>query len=163
MKKAILCLFSLTVIGCGPQPGPATRNQTAEDPKLTALKAAIAKTTPQGKAILEKVQEMKPEVNSQPSAKSLGEVVEDFSKNKAQYNIIPIGWESTQKAVRPGEKEGRWKILFHYQDYQKQYLTAEWEYNPETEKLYPFDPKNAKEFWSSVAAEKGSETEKPKE
>lgn len=162
MKRAILCAICVTVIGCGPQPGPATRTQT-EDPKMTAIKAAIAKTTPEGKAIIERVQGMKPEVNEQPSAKTLAESVEEFSTKKAQYNIMPIGWEGSRKVRREDETEGRWKVLFHYQNYQKQYVTAEWEYNPKTDKIYPFDPKNASEFWSSIPAEKGTEADKAKE
>lgn len=162
MRKVILYLACVIAVGCGQQPGPATKTQPAEDPKLATAKASIAKTTPEGKAVIEKIQAMKPEVNSQASAKPLRDIIEDFSKNKAQYNITPIGWEAIQKEPRPEEKAGRWKVLFHYQDFQKQYLKAEWEYNPVTEKLYPFDQKNAAEFWTGVGGEKGTEAQKAK-
>jgi hypothetical protein len=42
----------------------------------------------------------------------------------AAYNITPIGWEASQKKLLPGEKAGRWKVVFNYQDYQKQLLAA---------------------------------------
>jgi hypothetical protein len=162
MRRMILYLACVIAVGCGQQPGPAPKTQSSDDPKLAAIKASVAKTTPEGKAVIDKIQGMKPEVNSQPSAKPLRDIVEDFSKNKAQYNITPIGWEATQKVKRAEEKAGRWKVLFHYQDFQKQYLMAEWEYNPETDKLYPFDTKNAAEFWTGIGAEKGTEAQKAK-
>jgi hypothetical protein len=148
MRHLGLLLVLAFVIGCGgPNPAP-TKTASAEDPRLTALKDAIAKTTDEGKGIIEKVKAMKPEVNDQPSSKSLADLVDDFSKNKGEFNISPIGWEAAQK------KNGRWKVLFHYQDYQKHYSTAEWELNPQTSKLYPFDFKNAPQFWTGVGAEK---------
>ncbi len=85
---------------------------------------------------------MKPEINGQKSSLSLGEIVKDFSENKGSFNIKPIGWEASQK------KNGRWRIVFHYQDYQKQYEEAEWEYNLETNNVYPFEARNATQFWS---------------
>ena len=43
---------------------------------------------------------------------------------------------------------GRWRILLYYKDWQKEYQTAEWEYNPETNRLYPFERENAPGFFS---------------
>jgi hypothetical protein len=127
--------------------GPAT---PPEDAHLTTIKTTIAKTTPDEKAMIEKCLAMKPEVNGLASAKTLGEITDDYGKNKADYNIHPIGWEAHIKSNK------RWKVLFHYQDYQKQFTVAEWEYNPETSKLYPFDLKNAPQFWTGVGADQSA-------
>jgi hypothetical protein len=138
-------LAGALMIGCGDKPGPPAVKAT-KDPKLVAIEQQIAKTTPEGKLIIEKVKKMKPEVNDQPADKTLEEIIKDYAENKGTFNISPIGWEAAQK------KNGRWKIGFHYQDYQKQYQFAEWEYNPETNKLYPFEFTNAPQFWSGAPA-----------
>jgi hypothetical protein len=97
---------------------------------------------------------MKPEVNEQLSTKTLNEMVDEYAKNKGAYNINVIGWAAEQKKLLPGEKSGRWKVTFSYQDYQKQVLTAEWEFNADTNKLYPFEKDNAPGFFSSEGGEK---------
>jgi len=38
--------------------------------------------------------------------------------------------------------------LFHYQKDTLEYVKAEWEFNPETNKLYPFEFQNARWFWT---------------
>jgi len=72
----------------------------------------------------------------------LSEVVDDWSKNKGEYNTTDIGWEATQK------KTGRWKVIYHYRTFKKEYLAAEWEYNQQDNKVYPFDLVNAPQFWA---------------
>jgi hypothetical protein len=142
MKKFIPFLLVAFLAGCSqPQTGPASASRTAKDPKLAAIEDRVKKTTPEGNQMVEKIKAMKPEVNDQVSGKSLGEIIDEYSKNKGIYNILPIGWEASEK------KNKRWKLVFNYQDWQKQYLAAEWEYNPETNKLYPFEFDNAKGFW----------------
>ena len=144
MKKLIPFLLLLAFcFGCSEKPTVSTAqaNRQAKDPKVAAIEANIAKTTPEGKEMIEKLKAMKPEVNEQVAGKSLGEIVADYG-NKGDYSITPIGWETSQK------KNGNWKLLFHYQDYSKQVSTAEWEYNPTTKKLYPFEFANAKGFWT---------------
>jgi hypothetical protein len=96
---------------------------------------------------------MKPEVNEQVAARPLSDILKDYSENKGTFNIIPIGWEASQK------KNHRWKLVYHYQDYQKQLAAAEWEYNPETNKLYPFEFVNAPglSVWSGVGDEKDAQ------
>lgn len=156
MIRLFAFISLVLLIGCGGNstaPKQTATTQT-EDPKVTAAKQAIAKTTPEGTAIVGKAQAMKPEINEQLSAKPLSEVVEDFSKNKGGFNITPIGWEAVQK------KSNRWKVIFHYLDYQKQYLTAEWELNPETNKLYPFDTKNAAYFWAPAGEKQDAAAKK---
>ena len=147
MRNAIPCLIILfLMIGCGGQkPGPV-KAKADKDPKVTAAEEKINKTSPEGKDIIGKVQQMKPEVNEQPSTKTLNELVEDYAKNKANYSITPIGWESSKK------KSERWKVVFYYQDWQKQLLAAEWEYDPQANKLYPFEVVNAPGFWTNEGA-----------
>jgi len=130
---------------CAQQPAP--KATPPEDPKIAAAKAAVAKTTPEQQAAIDKAKAMKPTVNDQLSTKTLGEIADNFAKNNAVYNINPIGWEASQK------KSGRWKIAFHYQDYQKQLLEAEWEMDPAANKIYPFEFKNAKDFFSAEGAD----------
>jgi hypothetical protein len=140
----------LLLIGCDHKPTPVATAQ--KDPKIAAIEDRISKTTAEGKATIDKVKTMKPEVNEQLSTKTLDEMVEDYAKNKGAYNINPIGWEASQKKLLPGEKQGRWKVVFNYQDWQKQLLAAEWEYNSDTNKLYPFEKANAPGFWSNEGA-----------
>jgi hypothetical protein len=143
----VLVLF----VACDQKPTSVARAQ--KDPKIAAIEDRISKTTPEGKEIIEKVKAMKPEVNEQVSTKTIGEVVDDYAKNKGAYNITPVGWEASQKKILPGAKAARWKVAFSYQDWQKQLLTAEWEYDSETKKVYPFEKDNAPQFYSSEGAE----------
>ena len=153
MKKTIwlvlsICIVSIIVFagGCNEKAGPAPASKASadsSDPKLAAIKADMAKTTPEGTAMIEKCKAMKPQVNGQDSSKTLAEVIDDWSKNKGEYNITEIGWEASQK------KTGRWKIIYHYRTYKKETLAAEWEYNPQNNTLYPFDLQNAPQFWSA--------------
>ena len=153
MRRLIPVVAVLVLLmACDHKPAPVAKAQ--KDPKVAAIEDRIAKTTPEGKAIIEKVKAMKPEVNEQLSTKTLGEMEEKYAKEMgAAYNITPIGWEASQKKLLPGEKTGRWKVVFSYQDYQKQLLGAEWEYNSDTNKLYPFEKDNAPQFYSSEGAE----------
>ena len=137
----------LLSVACDHKPAPPAA-KAQKDPKITAIEDRIAKTTPEGKRLIEKVQAMKPEVNEQVSTKTLAEMVDYYTKNMGAYDITPIGWEATQK------KTGKWKVMFNYQDYQKQVRAAEWEYDPATSKLYPFEKENAKDFWSNEGADK---------
>jgi hypothetical protein len=149
IKFIVLVALLVGLAGCAEKPAPVTAKAN-KDPKIAAIEDRIAKTTPEGKQIIAKVQAMKPEVNGQLSAKTLGEKVDAYSKTMGAYNITPIGWEASQKKLLPGEKSGRWKVAFSYQDYQKQVLTAEWEYNADTNKLYPFEKDNAPGFYEDA-------------
>lgn len=158
MKRMIPLLMLLLVVACEKKPAPVARTQ--KDPKIAAIEERISKTTPEGKVVIEKVLAMKPEVNEQVSTKTLQEMVDDYAKNKGAYNITSIGWEAGQKKLLPGEKGGRWKVVFNYQDWQKQLLAAEWEFNSDTKKLYPFEKDNAPGFWSNEGAEQGKKGKK---
>lgn len=148
----IVAVLVLLVAACDHKPAPVATAQ--KDPRIAAVEARISKTTPDGVLIIEKVKAMKPEVNEQLSTKTLAEMVDKYAKEMgAAYNITPIGWEASQKKVLPGAKLPRWKVAFSYQDWQKQLLTAEWEYDAETNKLYPFEKANAPGFWSDEGAE----------
>ena len=151
MTKFIVLVAALILLaGCAQKP-PAVKAKSDKDSKVAAVEERISKNTPEAKQIIEKVQAMKPEVNEQLSNKTLSEMVDEYAKNKgAAYNITPIGWEASKKKLLPGEKSGRWKVVFNYQDYQKQLLAAEWEYNADTNKLYPFEKDNAPGFYEQA-------------
>ena len=143
MAKTRLFSLALLLLLAGCKDTPVQTNTKAQkEPKLAAAEESIARTTPEGKKILEKILGMKPEINGQKSTKTLSAIIDDFAKNKGSFNITSVGWDASQK------KNGRWKTVFHYQDYNKVLVDAEWEYNPETNNLYPFDKENAKQFFS---------------
>jgi len=148
MLKTLTCLVALLLFAaCGQKAGPV-RATAAKDPKVAAIEDKIQKTSPEGKEMIEKIKAMKPEVNDKVASKTLGEIVDDYAKNKGTYNINVIGWESSKKA-----SNGRWKAVLHYQDWQKAFLAAEWEYNPQNNKLYPFEVTNAPMFWTGLGAD----------
>jgi hypothetical protein len=72
---------------------------------------------------------------------TLGQVVNDHSQSKSSDSLSAIGWEASQKA------NARWGVILHYQDSRAQYQKAEWEYDPETNRIYPFEHQNAPRFW----------------
>jgi len=154
----VLALVIL-LIACDQKP-PTQVAKAQKDPKIAAIEDRVSKTTPEGKTVIDKVKGMKPEVNEQLSTKTVDEMVEDYAKNKGAYNINPIGWEASQKKLLAGEKAGRWKVVFNYQDWQKQLLAAEWEYNADTNKVYPFEKDNAPGFWSNEGAAQGKKGKK---
>jgi hypothetical protein len=150
MTKLTVVVAALILLGgCAQKSAPVAK--AAKDPKIAAIEERISKTTGEGKQVIEKVQGMKPEVNEQLSGKTLAEMVDHYAKDMGAYNLTPIGWEAAKKKSLPGEKGGRWKIAFDYFDYSKQLLTAEWEYNSDTTKLYPFEKVNAPGFWEAAA------------
>jgi hypothetical protein len=73
-------------------------------------------------------------------------------RNKGDYNIFPIGWFVAQKKTIDPIR--RWKVVFYYKDYLKNFHEAEWEYNPETKQLYAFELKNAPTFWTELGRKK---------
>jgi hypothetical protein len=85
---------------------------------------------------------LKPEVNGMKSEESLERLVEDYCMNKGAYNIIPFGWKASQM------ENGHWKVIFHYQTFMKEYAAAEWEYDENKNKIYPFEKINAPTFWT---------------
>lgn len=119
-----------------------TGGQAQEDPRLTFILESIKSTLPEGKMILQTVLKMKPEINRKRASKSLEDIVKVYAEDKGEYNIKPIGWQASQKI------SGRWKILFYYEQ-QGEYHEAEWEYNEHAGKLYPFEPRNAPQFWTT--------------
>src|SRR5215813_5786663 len=164
VRCALLAIaVAITSIACGDKPAPTkTATSASKGPKIAAAEEKINKTTPDGKAMIEKVQAMKPEVNEQESSKTIKEMADEYAKDKGAYNIMPIGWEAYQKKPLPNEKTGRWKVVFHYQDWQKNTLAAEWEYNPETGKVYPFETTNAPGFWAAKDANQKGPPQKGK-
>ncbi len=157
-KLTVVVAALILLAGCGQKPTPAAK--TAKDPKIAAIEDRISKTTGEGKQVIEKVKGMKPEYNETLSTKTLAEMVDHYAKEMGAYNLTPIGWEAAKKKLLPSEKNGRWKVAFNYFDYQKQPLTAEWEYNSDTNRLYPFEKDNAKDFWSAEGAAQGKKGKK---
>jgi hypothetical protein len=147
----VVAILALLVSACEHKSAPAAR--AAKDPKIAAIEDRIAKNTPEGKDIIEKVKVMKPEVNEQLSTKTLQEMVTHYEKEMGAYNIVPIGWEASQKKLLKGAQTARWKVAFSYQDWQKQLLTAEWEYDADAKKVYPFEKDNAPQFYSNEGAQ----------
>jgi hypothetical protein len=153
---AAVILLALAA-GCEDKPKPpAGPPAPKEDPKIEAIKAEIAKTTPDEKAMIDKCLAMKPEVNGKQSAMTLQEVVNDYATNKGDYDLHVIGWEAKFLSNK------KWKISLNYQDYQKALTKAEWWYDPDTNKLYPFETKYAPVFWSATAANPNGNTNKAK-
>jgi len=149
---AISSVWPLIIIGSLCQNTPQVEMQAQDDKKLASIMEVISKTSPEGLIIIAKAQRLRPELNEQRSAKRLGDIVDDYSLN-GMCNITPIGWEAYQK------KSGRWRIAFYYQDYQKRYQAAEWEYNPEINKIYAFEANNAPQFWRGKASKKKSKSQ----
>jgi hypothetical protein len=148
----VVAVLVLLMSACDHKPAPVATAQ--KDPRIAAVEERVAKTAPDGKAIIEKVKAMKPEVNGLASTKTLGEMADHYALEMGPaYNITPIGWEASQKKLLPGGKAGRWRVVFNYQDYQKQLLAAEWEYDADTNKVYPFEKDNAIGFWSDEGSE----------
>jgi len=147
MSLVFLLLAASMFFALSPRnPAPAILSQN--DERLRAFLESISKTTAEGSKVLDHVQGMKPELNETPSTMTLIDVVQNYAFNMGAYNITIIGWAASRKKVLPGEMLGRWRILLYYKDWQKEYQTAEWEYNPETNRLYPFERENAPGFFS---------------
>jgi hypothetical protein len=154
MRRIIPVMAVLLLsVACDKKSAPVAKVQ--KDPKIAAIEERISKTTAEGKEVIEKVKAMTPEVNGQLSAKTLAETVDHYEKEMGAYNISPIGWEASQKKLLPGAKSARWKVAFSYQDWQKQLLIAEWEYDADTKKVYPFDRDNAPQFYEEPQGKKG--------
>lgn len=152
IKKAsclIILLLTVMMAGCGDKPSQpaAAAKSKADDPKRAKFQEAIDKTTPEGKDMLEKIKAMKPLVNEKVAAQTLGEITDTFATKNGEYNTKPIGWAASQKGTTKN-----WKVVYYYQDYQGQYNAAEWEYNPDSKQLYPFEFTNAPTFYTDVAA-----------
>ena len=159
MTKLTVAVAALILLGGCAQKSPSVA-KAAKDPKVAAIEDRISKTTAEGKQVIEKIQGMKPEVNEQLSGKTLAEMVDHYAKDMGAYNLTPIGWDASKKKLLTSEKNGRWKVAFNYFDYSKQLLTAEWEYNSDTNKLYPFEKDNAPGFWSAEGAAQGKKGKK---
>jgi hypothetical protein len=124
-----------------------TMGQNQQDEKLASILESIQKTSPKGLEIIEKIKVMKSEVNGQRSTKTLEEMVRYYSVDRGEYNITVIGWAaSPRQSVVP---TSCWRITLYFQDHKKEYQSAEWEYNKETNKLYPWEMERAPWFWSN--------------
>ncbi|MEW6128904.1 MAG: hypothetical protein AB1757_17840 [Acidobacteriota bacterium] len=120
-----------------------------EDERVIKALEKISNITPEGREVLKQVHEMRPLINDCPATKSLIDIVQEHISNKGAYNIFPIGWYAQKKKT-----SGNWKIALYHKDYQKNYQTAEWEYNPKTKELYSFEFLNAPTFWTEEGRKK---------
>ena len=148
MKVPNVVVIAILMMSPCVDAGASLTSQTQGDVKLAVILQRISKTTPEGIKIIEKIQGMKPEINDKLSTKTLIDIIEGYLFDCGDKCINPIGWEASEKKPSPGEPVSRWKITFHYQDSSKEYQEAEWEFNSETDKLYPFEFKNARQFYA---------------
>ena len=144
----VFCLIVASVSFALSALNPVAFIPTQDDERLREFLESISKTTAEGSKVLDHIQGMKPELNESESTRTLIDLVQDYAFNKGAYNLTVIGWAASRKKVLPGEMLGRWRILLYYKDWQKECRSAEWEYNPETNKLYPFERENAPMFFS---------------
>src|ERR1700738_4527055 len=144
-----LCVLVLLVSLASAPSGTSPSIQAQQDEQLAGILETISKTTQEGEKVIDRIQDMKPEVNDQESTRTLTEMVQIYAFNHGVYNINVIGWSASRKGILRSETVGRWKVVLYYRDWQKDYQAAEWEYNLETNKLYPFEKENAPGFWSN--------------
>jgi hypothetical protein len=138
----IIIVIAILVTGFSTADLALTNSVSWQDDKLIAIKERIAKNTPESLRIIEKVKHMKPVVNDELSGKRLGKIIKDYEEGKGAFKLTAIGWEASVK------ENGFWRIFFHYQKDTLEYVKAEWEFNPEINKLYPFELPNAPWFWT---------------
>ena len=160
MKPKTLLVVLALLISSPAQESSIQNPPSQGDPKLAAILKRVSHTSPEGQKIIEKVQDAKPEINGLRSTKTLNEIIQAYIFDVGQYGIIPIGWEAAEKK-RPLEHSlSRWRIVFHYQDYTKRLLEAEWEYDPNSERLYPYEIRNAPSFWTNEEPKKAKPSQR---
>ena len=140
IKIILLFLLGLTVFQGGWQE-QQLRTSTEEALNLPLIMERIAKTSPEGLSVIERVKTMTPVLQKNRSARTLGETIDDCITGRGQLIIYPIGWEAI-KAEGP-----RWKIFFYFKDQEQKYLKAGWEYNKDRIVLLPAEFTNATKFW----------------
>jgi hypothetical protein len=91
----VMAVF-LLLVGCDHKPGP-TAAKAQKDPKIAAIEERVAKTTPEGKQIIEKVLAMKPEVNEQVSTKTLGELLTITRRTRALTTLLRLDGKPARK------------------------------------------------------------------
>jgi hypothetical protein len=150
VRKAATFAMLAILTGCGgnadnPAPSPADSkpkvDRAAEQAKENSgrvkdIQEKCGQTTEEGKAVLGKVKAWKPVVNERPSDKTLDEISADY----VSKGLYAICWSSSQKT------NGKWKVVFHHIDIRGSFQDAEWEYDPATGEIKPFNAK-AMEFW----------------
>jgi hypothetical protein len=136
-KVFLLVVLSFQIFSFGQE--PQTNTQEELNPAL--IQERIAKTSPEGLEMIKRAKIMNPEIQKHRSAKTLGEAIEDCISGQGQLVIRPVGWEATRS-------DGpRWRISFYFQDEERRYLKATWEYNEEVHALIPAEFVNATKFW----------------
>jgi hypothetical protein len=139
MTKILLLLLLSFPVQSGEQ--EQLRTNPEEELNLPLIMERIAKTSPEGLAVIETVKRSTPVLQKNRSARSLGETIEDCIYGRGQLWIYPIGWEAF-KSAGP-----RWRISFYFRDEAQNYLKATWEYNEDRNVLLPAEFTNATKFW----------------
>jgi hypothetical protein len=146
---AALVLLAL-VPGCGSDASKSGATNTTPPPKLNRaaqqakensgrvrdIQQKCSETTEDGKAVIETVKAWKPVVNERPSDRPLAAIADEY----VTKGIHAICWGASRKT------NGKWKVVFEHIDIQGAFQVAEWEHDPATGEIKPFNSK-AMEFW----------------
>jgi hypothetical protein len=139
----MLKVFTLMLLGFQMfySSGPAPQSNPEPELNLSLIRERIAKTLPEGLQVIEQAKAQRPIIQKYPSAKALGEIVEDCASGRGLFFIRPIGWE----AVR--SDSARWSISFYFQDEEQRFWQATWGFNTDKNTLYPLELNHATRFW----------------
>jgi len=140
VKTLTTILYCISILAGPAQERPAKTN-AQEDLDLAIITERIARTSPQGLEVIEKIRRLMPEVQSHRSGKTLGEAIDDWSNGRGQFLIHPVGWEALTNST------GHWTLFFYFRDEEQKYYKAGWEYNNDTGVLFPIEFTNATKFW----------------
>jgi hypothetical protein len=140
MKIFMVVILGFHILLSGGQEQQMRTNKE-EELNLPLITERIAKTSPEGLEVIEKVKRMTPVIQKHRSGKPLGAAIEDCINGQGQFIIYPIGWEAL-KSDGP-----RWRIFFYFKDEEQKYLKATWEYNKDRGVLLPMEFTNATKFW----------------
>lgn len=115
------------------------------DPRLAAVEEAARRTTPEGKAVIEKARLATPEFERRRATKTLEQMINDATMAEGLHQIEPLGWDASEM------RDGRWRLSFHYHRWPSLFLVAEWEYDYKADKLRLLSSQHGPEFWMTVA------------
>ncbi len=119
----------------------APQQESDGDFNLARIRERIARSSAEELEIIEKAKSRNPIIQKYPSAKTLGEIVDDLASGRGQFMIYPIGWEAVK------DDGARWRITLHYQDEGQKYRQAIWGFNEAKNMLYPLELNQATKFW----------------
>lgn len=147
-RASALVATAILGVGCGsapearaPKPTTSLAQKQAKDNagRVRELQARCSEVPPGGAEALARVQAWIPVVNSRPGDKPLRDVATDY----VGKGIVEVCWGAAQKGT------GRWKVWYDYIDIQGAFQTAEWELDPASGDVKPFNA-NAQTFWTGT-------------